>query len=437
MAENGTGYDITETWPTPIVRDFGLFLEAAEAPSAYLTVAKRTLDRKTLHALDGRMLTFRTDTHPRTDQEYYLLLNFFQRLCISDHLHVLDKVGAKLRMVPTERVAEFRQLSPAGKFLALLEAAWVYCDWVALGWVGSLGRTDPMLIEMVLDAMRGLRPGEAQAIDRRLPEDLAILSMHGHSFLVHLGLFGFVEHTRDPERESQYHAKGEICLNTVTITPLGAHFLKVLREDRPIRLWNLPGRKHDPPEFPGQSRKPGDGGVEVETPFVDAFRPILPPDADRLVLPPATREWREGTYVFEVSRGSARRTIALSDEHTLEALHQAIQGAFDFDNDHLYAFYMDGKRYSDDRYEDPRGGEGPFADDAAVGAIDLFVGQEFLYLFDFGYSWEFPVRLREILDAPHRGDPKVIAAQGDPPRQYSRGDEDEEDWDEDEQDDDR
>ncbi|MBL7219026.1 MAG: plasmid pRiA4b ORF-3 family protein [Phycisphaerae bacterium] len=437
MTENAPPYEFTETWPSPIVRDFDLFLEAIEAPSAYLTAAKRTLDRKTLHALDGQMLTFRTDTHPRTDQEYYLLLNFFQRVCMNDRLHVFDKVGAKLRMVPTERAAELMRLSPAGRFLALLEAAWVYCDWEALHGGGSRQRTDPLLIEMVLDALGGLHPGKALAVGGRLPANLAVLSAYGHPFLVHLGLFGLVEHTRNLPMESRFHSKGDICLKTVTVTPFGAHVLKVLREDRPISLWNLPGRKHDPPEFPGQSREPGDGGVEVETPFADAFRPLLPSGADSLVLPTSpTREWREGTYVVEVSLGPVRRTIALSDEHTLEALHQAIQDAFNFDSDHLYAFYMDGKRYSDDRYEDPRGDVGPFADEAAMGAIDLFVGQEFLYLFDFGDCWEFRVRVREVLDALHRGSPKVIAAKGDPPPQYSWDDEGEEDWDEDEDEDD-
>ena len=70
-----------------------MFLEAVEAPAAYLT-PRQGLDRKTLHAVDEKMQTFRTDTHPRTDQKYYLLLNLFQRICMAGRFHVPGKVRA-------------------------------------------------------------------------------------------------------------------------------------------------------------------------------------------------------------------------------------------------------------------------------------------------------------------------------------------------------
>jgi len=34
-------------------------------------------------------------------------------------------------------------------------------------------------------------------------------------------------------------------------------------------------------------------------------------------------------------------------------LHLAIQEAFEFDDDHLYSFFMDNKKWSHDRYEYP------------------------------------------------------------------------------------
>jgi hypothetical protein len=239
--------------------------------------------------------------------------------------------------------------------------------------------------------------------------------------------------------------KGAIVPKTVTITPIGEHFLKVLREDRPICLWNLPHRRRNPPEFPGQSARPDDGGLERETPFVDAFRPLVPADAAALVLPRPAPQLKEGTYVFRVSLGRVWRAIAVSYRHTLEDLHLAIQDAFEFDNDHLYAFYMDGKPFSDDRYEDPRGGEGPFADEAVVGELDLYVRQKILYLFDFGDEWRFDVELCEVQRAAHAVSPKVVAAKGDPPPQYPQWegedeeldedfDEDDGEWDEDDED---
>ncbi|MCX6045694.1 MAG: hypothetical protein NT075_11330 [Chloroflexi bacterium] len=54
------------------------------------------------------------------------------------------------------------------------------------------------------------------------------------------------------------------------------------------------------------------------------------------------------TYTFHVSLpeyGRVWRKIELPAESTLENLHDAIQAAYDFDNDHLYSFFMSGKAW--------------------------------------------------------------------------------------------
>lgn len=54
------------------------------------------------------------------------------------------------------------------------------------------------------------------------------------------------------------------------------------------------------------------------------------------------------SYIFHVSlRGTGRtwRKIELCANQTLHDLHLAIQSAFDWDDDHLYAFYMSGKAW--------------------------------------------------------------------------------------------
>lgn len=56
---------------------------------------------------------------------------------------------------------------------------------------------------------------------------------------------------------------------------------------------------------------------------------------------------QKGQYFFKVSLGKdCWRTIQLNDSHTLLCMHQLILSAFNFEDDHLYAFYMDGKPYS-------------------------------------------------------------------------------------------
>jgi hypothetical protein len=163
------------------------------------------------------------------------------------------------------------------------------------------------------------------------------------------------------------------------------------------------------------------GGLTKPVPFRTAFLPLFPEGAIGAGLPESRPERKTGTFLFKVSLGSGTwRTLALSDRHTLEDLHLAIQKAFGFDNDHLYAFHLDGRRHSRKRaYHDPRCHDyPPFADDADLGGLDLHAGQAILYLFDFGFGWEFDVRIVEITGETMRGGPRLMERKGESPEQY-------------------
>lgn len=54
------------------------------------------------------------------------------------------------------------------------------------------------------------------------------------------------------------------------------------------------------------------------------------------------------TYTFKVwlpPEKSIFRKIEIRADHTLLTLHRAIQEAFDFDDDHLFSFYMSGRAW--------------------------------------------------------------------------------------------
>jgi hypothetical protein len=56
------------------------------------------------------------------------------------------------------------------------------------------------------------------------------------------------------------------------------------------------------------------------------------------------------TYTFHVSLpgfGRVWRKIEMEADRTLEDLHHAIQDAFDFDDDHLYSFFMSGRAWDE------------------------------------------------------------------------------------------
>ena len=79
------------------------------------------------------------------------------------------------------------------------------------------------------------------------------------------------------------------------------------------------------------------------------------------------------SYTFKVSLPGPQqcwRKIEMADHQTLEELHLAIQNAFEFDNDHLYSFFMSGKAWdSKTEYSLPEG-EGPFGSMMWMGVDD-------------------------------------------------------------------
>lgn len=109
----------------------------------------------------------------------------------------------------------------------------------------------------------------------------------------------------------------------------------------------------------------------------------------------------------------------MSSDSTLEELHWIIQEAFDFDNDHLYSFFMDGKPWSHKAINCPEGSEGPFTDEVTLGELKLKPGKKILYLFDYGDEWRFNVVLKKIDSSkkPLKA-PIILESIGDAPEQY-------------------
>lgn len=116
-------------------------------------------------------------------------------------------------------------------------------------------------------------------------------------------------------------------------------------------------------------------------------------------------------YLFKILwNRTCYRKVQLSGNHTLLDLHKLIQRAFDFDDDHLYAFFMDGKKFSRNCYNSPRDDIGPYVTDAVISKLGLQEKQKFLYLFDFGDEWK--ITEEENTQAA------IVERKGESPSQY-------------------
>ncbi|HEY2967781.1 MAG TPA: plasmid pRiA4b ORF-3 family protein [Casimicrobiaceae bacterium] len=152
----------------------------------------------------------------------------------------------------------------------------------------------------------------------------------------------------------------------------------------------------------------------------------------------ARRTHSDNEYRFKVNlRGAKRiwRLIVMRGDQTLDDLHEAIFGAFDRFDSHLYSFYFPKaprrrspagpipREYAAPlmvEAQDPFGTERRFnAARTRLDILGLQVGQQFEYLFDFGDSWWHEVTVEQIGPViSGRRYPEIVEKHGRSPAQY-------------------
>lgn len=143
------------------------------------------------------------------------------------------------------------------------------------------------------------------------------------------------------------------------------------------------------------------------------------------------------SYVISVSAGTGcYRHIRISKTATLFKLHKAILCAFDFEDDHAHAFFMDNHYWSNNAaffsmkiYGDER-----LTKSYKLEKLNLSKGDQFKYVFDFGSEWRLQCKvLRELEEQTDI--PCVIRSAGESPQQYPEGKEEWETWEEEDRED--
>ncbi len=105
------------------------------------------------------------------------------------------------------------------------------------------------------------------------------------------------------------------------------------------------------------------------------------------------------------------RTIEVKEDCTLEQLHRYIQFLVEFDNDHLYEFYVG---------RNPRNREYKIPIKKRLNEIYPMTGYKLYYLFDFGDCWLFRIVKSRKTKIEEIGTeyPVLIKSIGENPDQY-------------------
>jgi len=166
------------------------------------------------------------------------------------------------------------------------------------------------------------------------------------------------------------------------------------------------------------------------TRIATAGRSLLPRYQARLGLHllerPVPLDSPAGSLTFKAQLGRGFHCLVeLPAAAPLYTLHRAIQDGFDWDDDHLYCFYLNGKgsRAFEIPGLDPLGNpfddtEYPDASEWRLGEVGFVKGSRFTYYFDFGDSHVFAVRVAAVHDAPRPYPLPHITRSGEPPAQY-------------------
>lgn len=142
---------------------------------------------------------------------------------------------------------------------------------------------------------------------------------------------------------SSYSISKIFFVKEAILTTVGEKIIKILDEKRNLTEWNISHRK----EY-------GEWSIKLDEEFFVPFKGIFEEVEIEKTLPRKKIKFKDGIYTFKVSldKGTWAK-IQLSAHGTLHDLHNLIQEAFEFDNDHMYSFFMDGKPWSKNSFTCP------------------------------------------------------------------------------------
>jgi hypothetical protein len=437
-------YKVSDSVINNTINDFIVFCEFVDEKKPILTKSKKKLGKKDLFELNSKLLNKVIVNEPKYQQESYPVIDFMHSLASLGKLYLKTNDGnGNIILAKTTRKDEFFRLNIFEKYAFLFETFWLNYDFNETNILTFYNN----YLDKIIKVLSMKKPGDLLvkgAFSDSIMDD-PIFSYYS-VIIQYLSYFGLCDYLliKTDKKLTRFDCK----IGSITTTELGVNLCRILVNNSIID-WNIPWLKRmysdDTEIIPGITNKLiAELGLDfnrkkeinvmrklygkrIKSDFIPLrkyLEPIFPKGVLNRSVTSALIKDSWGNYVFKVSLDKdIWRKIMLSHKQTLLDLHLTIQKAFDFDNDHLYAFYMDGKRYSRQVYNSIMNGEGPYVDDAVIGELEIYQGQKILYLFDFGDSWKFEVELLKIInDDELVEESQIVEIKGEAPDQYQNYD---------------
>lgn len=437
-------------FPDRFIDDVNCFIEYCSTTTISLTKTTKTLSRKHLQKLNELLSIKADNVNAYSSQEFYPYIDFIFKIMQSSRLFEIQMNGKNLIPGDMDRFSVFKDFTTLEKYCFLLETFWVDMNWYDL-----LERNADQVLHAYSTVFAALYPTEPNKKwnivnpKTEIGELLQIETLNWQKFFRYFEWFGLWKCEPDIERMNNSYRKNAFYVKNITVTELGKQMMPILLIDRNLQLWNIAFRKlYNIVEWiPGMPRDyVFDFGMSTEDanklkvishedqslqPFYLPFVPLFAEGTLNKTLPRIQNSFINGAYTLRVNYDkNIWRKIKLPTTATMEDLHNVILDAYDFDDDHLYSFFTDGKKWSDYCIASPY--EGPDHADASkiqIGSIGMLKNQPIVYVYDYGYEWTFTINLEEI-DAQNTENftPCLIDGIGVAPVQYFFLEDEEDEW---------
>jgi hypothetical protein len=406
-----------------LIDDFEIFLRyLSSKPNMPLTTTGE-LKAADLWAMNERV-TYRAPNYITTRSRMgdYPLLSFLFEVVLASRLFVVKFEKGNALAAVADRLDMYLNMTMPEKYVFLLETAWCYVDWSALD---NDGRSTWFQggIEELLNYPVGMPLSLTSKYGSGKSEPGQIRVSHTANAYLRVGYWFGWHDVREISQAKRN--KFELQIDEVTLTEWGQQCLTMLLRERPFVKWN----KSIGTDYSWFDDNDTDETEEDEerislNTFAEPLRTLLG-EPDLLSLYPINKNPPTGVFWLraELPEHKASRTIAMPADASLEDFHLMIQEAFAFDNDHLYSFQMslrnprNGEQYIDPRIEEGYG-DGYLADQTTLAGMNLYEGQQFLYIFDFGDRWEFRITVVRHLPHDQTDEASIVEQVGKAPEQY-------------------
>ncbi|UZR96987.1 plasmid pRiA4b ORF-3 family protein [Chondrinema litorale] len=398
--------------------DFSDFINYISTNNVKLTAQANHIGPKDCFAINNLLYHKQAVKHNKLKHpKYHAIWLFFQLGLTSGLLEIDDQKSSNYLKVNEEKFSYFMSFNKVEKYLMLLETLWVKC---CLENLNPDGR-GPDFQENLNDFFESL---EESLPNKNEPNNL--FYSHYNDVIIQLPFFGWWDYSL--KKDTTYYD----IVEEVDISLLGEFFIKKLKAERPLLFWNKHSRINKSYlfettfmmfQYERTDLSEEDINKLLDRVSKESFLDVFTDNFEEGILDKKnfySSNTQDNNYIFKVAlTKKIWRKIKISSLATFEDLHIAIMQAFNFDNDHLYAFFLSGTVYKGDSLKDPRREEAPFADEVEIKEADLQNGDKIAYLFDYIAGWQFLLKLEEIeTNTTPLSKPQIVDTKGEAPEQY-------------------